>query len=306
MTQGNVRGFIESHFKTQGVVDWSLLEGTSFTLVECPQCALIYQAASPNDATLEAIYTQMIGSDFLEDHEQSLLTVSAFQEVAGELALLFRRLNKAPSQVTFLDYGFGYGRWARVARALGATVYATEIGDEKARAAAALGVRMITDDEIDQMTFDIVHTEQVFEHLPEPGETFHRLARATTGLLKVAVPRGGPVASVLKARGMTDQSPFARGGRVTSDDRVFMAIQPLEHINVFAPKTMAWLAHKNGLRLISQTRRATVAVDVTNARSLLRSIAALGKAAARECLKPKTGYYLFEPSSSKHELTSAI
>ncbi len=41
-----------------------------------------------------------------------------------------------------LDYGMGYGRLARVARAFGATVFATEIGEDKHRLAATLGVQI--------------------------------------------------------------------------------------------------------------------------------------------------------------------
>ncbi len=60
------------------------------------------------------------------------------------------------------------------------------------------------------MSFDIVHTEQVLEHLIQPGRDFARLARATRCLFKVAVPARPNAASLLRAKGLAAESHYYR------------------------------------------------------------------------------------------------
>jgi len=298
MTTPPVRDWIESHFRRQGIVDWTMLSGTDYTLVRCRACALIYQQAAPNAAMLETLYTRMISDSFLATFENGLLTIDAFQKIAGELALLFRATGKHPSDIRFLDYGSGYGRWGRVARALGASVFATEIGDDKLRAMADLGIRTIDDAEIDTMRFDIVHTEQVFEHLVTPRETFIRLAARTDGLLKISVPRYEPVAALLKTKGMTRRSAFGDmldGAPPRKEDAQYGALLPLEHLNMFSPKSMAVLAEAGRMRITSTVRRRSTTLDFSGATGLARSAVQVAKAFAREVSGANSGYYLFQP-----------
>lgn len=294
MDQGTVRSFIASHFEQQGVIDWELLAGTDFELVQCRNCRLIYQVAEPTDAMMGVIYTRMIGHDFLARFERSKLSVDQFNVVAGEIAHLFRMVDKPPSEIRFLDYGMGHGRFARVARAMGATVYATEIGHEKARIAAELGIHIIPEKAIDDERFDIIHTEQVFEHLTAPGETFRRLAAVTDGVMKVAVPVVGPIAKVLRKKGMATESPFARGNRRPHDD-IYAAIQPLEHLNIFPRAAIDYLARANNMQVVSRTRGGAAAVDISSPTRLLGSMKELGRVTARAIVRRDRGYNLLRP-----------
>lgn len=299
MDESPVRDLIASHFSRQGTIDWEMLAGTDFALALCRACQTIYQVAEPNDAVLTAIYTRMIDAAFLDPFEQAQLTIGRFNEIAGELAILFAMTGKPAGNVTFLDYGAGYGSWARVARAMGATVYVTEIGEEKAAAAAALGLKVISDADIDTMRFDIVHTEQVFEHLTHPRETFARLAAATARVFKIAVPPQRNAANVLRRKGLASQSPFDRmasGGRRQRDDAVYMAVQPLEHLNLFSRRALDGLAKDHGMRIVTRTRRRMVAVDVTSARGFLYSISGLARSIASLLLRRDTGYTLLQPA----------
>jgi hypothetical protein len=298
MTKDPVRGFIESHYQDQGRTSWSLLEQAEFALCECAQCGLVFQKNVPTDRMLENLYTKMIDPGFLSELERSRLTLHNFSTIAGELMVLFKKTGKHPGQIRFLDFGFGSGRWARVARALGAEVFVTEIGDEKYKTAASLGITVIPDEAVDTETFDIVHTEQVFEHLVEPGREFRRLARATTGLMKIAVPRGGDLRNHIAKAGVPSCSPFRLSAEETAfgkDEYVYAAILPLEHLNAFTPQTIAYLAKQNGMVIRSRVRQADVMIEQQNLKGFLKSAARVGKEAARAILKPNTGYYLLQP-----------
>ncbi|MFZ1990007.1 MAG: class I SAM-dependent methyltransferase [Alphaproteobacteria bacterium] len=300
LTADPVRGLIASHYHSQGKVDWSYFEGTDFDVAECKTCDLIYQLHVPNNDVLDYVYNRMVEPSYLRALEQQRLTIDNFNRIAGELAVLFRITGKHPSEITFLDYGSGYGRWARVARALGATVFATETGEEKKRAAAEIGVKIIADSEIGDTRFDIVHTEQVLEHLSEPGREFGRLAASTGSLFKAAVPSRGRLRSLLVSTGMPKESPFDRslhGYRAGSNEEAFMTIQPLEHLNAFSGTTMKWLANKNALTLVSRVRNAAVAFDMTTPKAMAASLTNIAKMAGKMVLRPEGGYYLFRPQT---------
>jgi SAM-dependent methyltransferase len=291
-----VRSLIQSSYQRQGVIDWEILSGVPFEVDHCSVCDLIFQVQRPNSAMMEEIYTKFIGASFLEEVERSFLTLDQFHRIAGELTVLFEMIGKHPADIKVLDFGMGHGRWARVARGMGASVYVTEIGEEKRALAGKLGLEMIDDGDIDSMSFDIIHTEQVLEHLALPGRDFARLARALApgGVFKAAVPYRGKLAELLATKGMPTVSMFAAGGAKTipGEAEAFSSIQPLEHLNAFSPRTIGWLAERNGLKTVSAVRRRSVMVDTWGATGLLRGARKIGVELAKATIRPSIGYHL--------------
>jgi hypothetical protein len=292
----DVTGFIDTHYRSQGTVDFARFADASFVVAHCGTCDLLFQVNVPADDLLDHIYNEMIDPAKLAAVERDLITLDSVDKIVGEMATLFRLTGKAPSDITMLDYGMGYGRFARVARGMGATVYATEIGEEKRAIAASLGVQVIADEAIDTMRFDIVHTEQVLEHLTFPGRDFARLARATGILFKAAVPARGKARELLATSGLPAMSPYHRGlegGQPLPSDDAVVSIQPLEHLNAYSPTTMDWLAAHNELELISRVRMGTVGLDISAPARFARTAVKSAKMLAKAIMRPDKGYYLF-------------
>lgn len=294
-----VRGFIDSHYRHQGIVNWQFLEGTDYVLCDCRDCGLIFQRHVPNDFMLREIYDVMIKPAALHALETNRLTLSNFWQIGGELDVLFRMVRKHPVQIKFLDYGFGHGRWARVAAAMGAKVYATELSPEKIRFAETIGVEIIDDAEIGNLQFDIVHTEQVFEHLTEPEYVFRRLAGslADGGIIKVAVPPQGDIRTLLRTHGMLDSSPLERlfmadAGEYNFDNG-YICVAPLEHLNAYSEKSVAHLARSNNLKLVCRVRRETVSICTVSVNALIGSLQRLARVSLRPIFRRNSGYYIF-------------
>jgi SAM-dependent methyltransferase len=301
LTSDPIRGMISTHYRCQGLINWEYLEGTDYTICDCTNCELIYQRNIPNDVVLNQIYNVMISPVFLKKFETSLLTVGNFENIANELGALFRRISKHPTQALVLDYGFGYGRWARVAVAMGAKVFATEISPEKISFAQTIGVEIIDDGAISEMRFDLIHAEQVFEHLTHPRQVFERLASALApgGVMIVGVPRQGKIRRLLKQYGMIDWSPLEgawnpdvgkRGGRRYQD---YNCIIPLEHLNAFSRKAIETLGNNSDLRLLSQLRRQVIPLHLSNVSAMGQSVVELSKTFATPMLRRESGSYIF-------------
>ncbi len=306
-TQDPLRSLIHDHYKHLGRIDWQCLEGTDYVLCGCGNCGLIYQKHVPNGEMLDKIYNQMISPAFESELELRRLTVENFNAIAGEWEVLFGIIGKHPSKIRVLDYGCGYGRWARVAVAMGAKVFGTEISPEKIANARNIGVEIVSERDLANMRFDIIHTEQVFEHLTEPRQDFRRLASALTdtGVMKVGVPPLGKIKSLLKAQGMIDRSPLAhlwepdqswsptQSKKVFARSEDYTCILPLEHLNAYSPSVMAHLAKENKLRVISTIRRASVPVNTLSIPEFARSFFRLCKVNLRPLMRRNTNYYLF-------------
>jgi SAM-dependent methyltransferase len=243
-------GHILSHYRNQGVVRQELLEGIDYTVQECLDCALIFQKMVPEGEMLGIIYDGFVDQEKLRQNELSQLTTDNFRFVARRLTDLFALVGKAPRDISLLDFGFGYGRWARVAVGMGARVCATEISPEKIAFAQSIGVRIISEQELPGHRFDIIHTEQVFEHLTQPLEVFDKLVPciAANGVFKIGVPRQGRIRELLRTRGFIDWSPYEfdlKSGRLND----YNTILPLEHLNSYSTKAIQHLARRGGLRL---------------------------------------------------------
>ena len=303
-TEDPVRAFVLSHYNGQGQVNLDYLRGTDFTLCDCRACGTLYQQHVPNGFLLDKIYNEMISAATLFPREINSLTISKFDSIAGEMTELFARVRKRPSEIRMLDYGFGYGAWARVAVALGAQVYATEISPEKIAFGKEIGVKMIGEDELAALQFDIVHTEQVLEHLTESRADFFKLAArvAPGGIMKVAVPPAGNIRGLLKSRGMAAMSPLESDWQTPAERKQagqnagYMCVVPLEHLNVFSAKSIERLGGEAGLSLISTVRREAVPISLSDRRRLLKSLSQLGRVAARVVLDSMrlrdSGYYI--------------
>jgi 2-polyprenyl-3-methyl-5-hydroxy-6-metoxy-1,4-benzoquinol methylase len=303
-TADPVKSFVLSHYKGQGKVDLDCLAGTDFIVDACGDCGTIYQRHVPNDALLDKIYNEFISQETLYPRAMRNLTMEWFKARSGELIELFSLLPKQPGEVKFLDYGFGYGSWSRVAVALGAEVYATEISAEKIAYGGAIGVKMVDETALTGMQFDIVHTEQVFEHLLDPHGDFLKLAKlvAPGGIMKLSVPPAGNIRELLTSRGMAAVSPLESDWQTAAErqaaraNAAYMCIVPLEHINVLTERGVALLAREAGLRVIGTVRKQAVPVSTASPSRFVRSLKELGRAAARVLLRRlthrDTGYYV--------------
>ena len=101
-----------------------------------------------------------------------------------------------------------------------------------------MGVRIITDQDLPNHKFDFINTDQVFEHLNYPLETFTTLIKSlnTGGVLKISVP--------------SPRSPPKNFSMIDWDNKnSFTAISPLQHIQAYPHSVFEALAKKFDLQI---------------------------------------------------------
>jgi SAM-dependent methyltransferase len=139
-----------------------------------------------------------------------------------------------------LDYGSGYGQWARAAVAAGFDVVAFEPSrsrgaDVKAQAAGFAVVHNLND--IGLRQFDAINLEQVLEHISAASEALSELLTWTTPrtVLRVATPN---LLRCPEGDKLYETWPY--------DGTRAHTLAPFEHVNGFTPMSLVRTAERGG------------------------------------------------------------
>lgn len=154
-----------------------------------------------------------------------------------------RRIRRlVPAAQTLLDYGSGFGRWARAAALEGFSVTAYEPAVSRGAEAAAIEFEVVAD--IEQLVgrqFDVINVEQVLEHVPDPAAELRRITMfcGPHTWIRVTVPNilRPPEGSLL-----WDVWPY--------DGKRAHIMAPFEHLHGFTPASLRALVERAGLRAV--------------------------------------------------------
>jgi hypothetical protein len=259
--------------------DLKLLAGAEFLLELCSRCTLIWQRFAPDGDLLTRIYEVWdVEQGGLQRHDN----IAYQRATAEEILLVLELAGRRPSDVSVLDFGMGWGRWPRLAAALGCRAYGVELAHEQAAFAATQGVAVQTLEQLAADTFYFINTEQVFEHLVDPGGTAQQLARSLTpdGWLKVSVPDGADIERRLRHADWTAPR---------TSPRSLNAVAPLEHLNCFSRTALDALGTGAGLRRARPPVRAVYASTI-GLWPPQRAVRSIGRAPIRS-FRPGASYF---------------
>lgn len=222
-----------------------LPEGCVYRLSRCGDCGLAFQAFVPDQRMLDDIYDHWVTGSRQE--AESAFDLNQYRYLSEQVEFMIQHVGKRPAEIRALDFGFGWGHWARMAMGYGCEVFGVELSQERKAFGRSIGIRVVDLDELPSDGFDFVHTEQVFEHLAQPRQVLDKLAAALrpNGLLKISVPDATHALSKL-----------ARAGTFRAlDSGEQMAVAPIEHINSFTRESLVAFAQCAGLRPLRPSLR---------------------------------------------------
>lgn len=235
-----IRDYLEAFYGPQGGVELEFLENAAFTLVDCPTCGLIYQKHVANDALMVKLYEQWIHPVKVFELIDGRHDATYFLSLNAQIANAISYLQVIPADLECLDFGMGWGHWCRAMRGFGCNVTGTELSESRISYARKEGLNIIDFDDIGDHKFDLINSEQVLEHIPDPFETLLYLRKSLKpgGLIRIGVPDGWDV----RAR-------LAVGDWLAPKDspNSLNAVAPLEHINCFNYDVVVRLATRAGL-----------------------------------------------------------
>jgi 2-polyprenyl-3-methyl-5-hydroxy-6-metoxy-1,4-benzoquinol methylase len=231
-----VSGYLSSYYE-QNNLDFSFLNGVIFEIRKCETCGLIYHTNVLSDNMMSIFYDEWMTQ---VRESEVRYNKNYYINMSREIEKILGAYTYSGSLIKVLDFGAGWGHWSMMAKAFGAEASALELSEEKKAYLRRQGINIVDINNLPQNEYDIINTEQVFEHLPEPKEILSLLCASLKpgGIIKISVPDGSNV-----QQNLSNADWFAeRYGR-----RSLMPIQPLEHINCFNLKSLEYLARLNNL-----------------------------------------------------------
>lgn len=249
-TQSPVIDYLRLYYRN---LDETPLAGAVYEAEQCTTCRACFQRYVPTAALLAKLYGEWLAPDdpeaVLAKTVASIHSHPRYSKAAHEFMALLARLKKRPEALRVFDFGMGWGEWLQVAKHHGAHVFGTELDSLRCQWAEQHGITVLRDDEWPTQRFDIIHTEQVFEHLPEPFDTLRRLSAALSddGVIFVSVPRADRLPKLFAdARKWRSDRPSAKPYHHVEPNRLY-ALQPLEHLSCFTPRSLQCLGERAGL-----------------------------------------------------------
>lgn len=250
-----LKKYIREHYSDREDRYLSLDRDAHYSLLRCDQCGLIYQQEIPNDEFTYKIYEEWIGADGSREASRKRPLKHTLEDMA-EIVRVIKYFNRPAADIKMLDFGMGWAAWVSMARALGTHAVGMELSEIRIANARQMGIEVVDWKYLEDHQFDMINTEQVFEHLPDPGKVLGRLSQSLNngGLIKISVPNGNHAGKLIREI-KNDPSRFVRGK--------VMVIAPLEHINCFSHRSLLALADQYGLVPVPQlSTKAYLATDI--------------------------------------------
>ena len=217
--------------------DASILENGIYELVACPNCSLIFQLFVLNDHYIKKLYSNWIAPEISPsvDFTNQDLTKEYFSDF-----LLLTNKYFGQKEIAIYDFGMGWSKWLSVGALFATKMAGFDLDETRCAYAAAKGFTVLSPDQIENESFDIINVRAVFEHLIHPREIFDLLSKKLRpgGILKFSVPYSETAHKNIVKLGKSFSA---------SDLKKINEIAPLEHVNSFSHKSIIMMGAKSGL-----------------------------------------------------------
>lgn len=217
--------------------DW--LDTMELVVMHCAACGHFWYRDQPGWDQLSAMYDATA-----RRHAAKGVSLKPTSRSRIQMARLFRLVGNGGAQArpTLLDYGSGFGRWARAANHAGFAVTAFEPSATRGSEGSTHNADFeLVDDlaALDGQHFDAINIEQVLEHIGDPFSALtalHKYCHAGT-VVRITVPN---LNRNFEGEELWSAWPF--------DGKRAHTLAPFEHLQGFVPHSLRALAKRAGFR----------------------------------------------------------
>ena len=217
-----ITSFLEKYYgiKIKDYLDE--LTNYDYTLLECNDCKTIFQKYIPNDDFSFKLYEEIISLENSFKKKQDL-NLKNFQFYINEIYALHNLTKKKREDIKILEFGGGWGYWSRFIKSLNYNVFVNELSVTRKKFLKENCLNIIENINDSNETFDIIYSDQTFEHLNEPKEILFSLCKKLNkgGVIFLKFPNSFN----FKKKLVESYTPCKD------------AAHPLEHVNIFSLKS---------------------------------------------------------------------
>lgn len=190
----------------------------------CQQCGHYWYRYQPDPSQLAEMYAA--GKPLTES---GTVNREPSARMVAEMRRLRRLIPASDAQPHLLDYGSGFGRWAKAAMVAGFKVTAYEPSAERGADSSAPFELVHSLDELRGRKFAAVQLEQVLEHVSDPLETMTSISSLcqTDTIVRITVPN---MRRSEEGKRLWELWPY--------DGKSPHILAPYEHLHGFTPRSL--------------------------------------------------------------------
>ena len=227
-----IKNFLEVYYNKKLNLD--LINDDDYNLLECKNCKFIFQEFIPDELFSEHLYENLISATAsFKKKEENIENLK--KKYHNEIFLIKKIFKK--KKINILEFGAGWGFWSLEAKKSGFDVSCLELSKKRAEYMKSKNLNVINVIEKNNPKYDLIYSDQTFEHISDPRETLE--------LLNGSLNFGGyillnfPSSFGFKKKIKNDYTP-------NKDEA-----HPLEHLNLFNRSSMNCLIKNTNLKLIN-------------------------------------------------------
>ena len=147
----------------RGLIPREAVAGHDYEAAECRDCLTLFQVQVGGERVLTELYEVWAASEPSDEWRRQCewFVANARQSRDGhQIMAVASMLGRPIRSLRTLDYGMGYGLWARIAGELGCASFSFDFADDRTHAAKKDGIATLTLDQIRAERFDLINMEQ--------------------------------------------------------------------------------------------------------------------------------------------------
>jgi len=227
-----IKNFLEVYYNKKLNLD--LITSNDYNLLECKNCKFIFQESIPNELFSEHLYENLISATAsLKKKEENIINLK--KKYYNEIILIKKIFKER--KINILEFGAGWGFWSLEAKKSGFNVSCLELSKRRVEYMKSKDLNVINTIEKNKPKYDLIYSDQTFEHISDPKETLD--------LLNSSLNLGGYI--LLNFPSSFGFKRKVKNNYMPNKDEA----HPLEHLNLFNRSSMNYLIKSTNLKLIN-------------------------------------------------------
>ena len=224
--------FLKIYYKDR--LPLNLLNGYDYDLLECNNCKFIFQKFIPDEDFAEELYEKYISPE--ESLEKKISNIKNLKKQYHNEIKLIKNIFR-DKDINILEFGAGWGFWSAEAKKFGFKVSCLELSKKRVDYMKTKGLKVINNLENDNKKYDLIYSDQTFEHINNPKETLE--------LLNSSLNKNGYIF-------LNFPSSFGFKSKVSKNYTPKKdEAHPLEHLNLYNRSSIKFLIKDMNLEIIN-------------------------------------------------------